>query len=109
MPTGNGKGKKAATASPTGLRFANRRMVVIFDDGREVSVPLHRYPTLERATPAQRSAWRLIGPAKGFHWPALDLDLSVQGLTAGLPELIPSPPHRPAGTRGRRSRALSRS
>jgi hypothetical protein len=34
----------------------------------------------------------MIGPEKGFHWPALDLDLSVDGLIQGLREAIPTPP-----------------
>jgi hypothetical protein len=61
-------------------------------DDREISQPLERYPTLMKATVAQRNAWELIGPALGFHWPGLDLDLSVDGLLHGLPECIPRPP-----------------
>jgi hypothetical protein len=103
MSTGNGS--KDAEATAVGLRFEKNRLVVELSDQREVSVPLSRYPTLVRARPAQRAAWRMIGLGKGFHWEALDLDLSVRGLVSGLPEVIPRPPARPR----RRGRAKRRS
>ena len=90
MSTGNGN--KAREPKATGLRFEKRRLIVLLEDGREVSVPLSWYPTLLRARPAQRAAWAMIGPGRGFYWKALDLDLSVRGLVSGLPEVIPAPP-----------------
>src|SRR3954466_15697522 len=112
MPTGrtkpvnpNAGAGGVAETSAVGLRFEKGRVVVELDDGREVSVPLSRYPTLQRARRAERSAWRLIGRGVGFHWPALDLDLSVRGFVSGLPEVVPSPPRRPAARRSPRSTA----
>jgi hypothetical protein len=99
MPTGGVN--KAAEPTAVGLRIERGRLAVELDDEREVSVPLDRYPTLHRARPAQRRAWRLIGRGVGFHWP--DLDLSVRGLVSGLPEVIPAPPPRPGA--GRRAAA----
>ena len=96
MSTGNGK---IAPNRPKGLRFEGDRLIVAFQDGREVHVPLRLYPSLLRATAAQRSRWRMIGPGKAFHWPNLDLDLSVEGLISGLREAIPAPPR----VRARRS------
>jgi hypothetical protein len=90
MRTGNGSNRAAPKG--VGVRFEKGRLVVILDDQREVSVPLSRYPTLQRARAAQRNGWRLIGRGLGFHWETLDLDLSVAGLVNGLPELIPPPP-----------------
>jgi len=95
MSTGNGKPKTNKTvgdARAVGLRFARNRIVVSLNDEREISVPLEWYPTLERATPAKRSQWILLGDWQGFHWAALDLDLSVAGLINGLKELLPRPP-----------------
>jgi hypothetical protein len=89
MSTGNGK---IVANRPKAVRFENERLVVEFEDGRQVHVPLRLYPSLLRATPAQRSRWKMIGPAKAFHWPDLDLDLSVDGLISGLREAIPPPP-----------------
>jgi hypothetical protein len=92
MPIGNAN--KIAEPKAVGLRFEKGRLVVEFEDRREVSVPLTRYPTLHRARPAQRAAWQIIGRGIGFHWKALDLDLSIRGLISGLPEVIPAPPPR---------------
>jgi hypothetical protein len=82
-----------------GLRFEANRLIVQFRDGREVHVPLRLYPSLRRATPAERDHRTMIGPGKGFHWPELDLDLSIDGLIQGLREAIPPPPR----SRARRS------
>ncbi|MDH5255800.1 MAG: DUF2442 domain-containing protein [Gammaproteobacteria bacterium] len=38
-----------------------------------------------RGTPAERAEWQLIGNGIGIHWPALDEDISVEGLMDGLP------------------------
>jgi hypothetical protein len=89
-----------------GLRFAKGRLIVELDDEREVSIPLKRYPTLQKARPADRARWKSIGPGKGFYWKALDLDLSVRGLVSGLPEVIPAPP--PIESRRGRSRVSRR-
>lgn len=61
------------------------------NDGRHVYSPLDRYPTLAKASSAQRGRWKMIGPGRGFHWEDLDLDLSLEGLVGGLPEMIPPP------------------
>jgi hypothetical protein len=87
-----GKTDKDNGPLATGIRFEKGRVIVELNDEREVSVPLKRYPTLKKARPAQRAAWKLIGPGKGFYWKSLDLDLSVRGIVSGLPEVIPAPP-----------------
>lgn len=56
---------------------------VSFEDGRRISVPLRWYPRLERATPAQRANWELLGTGYGIHWPEIDEDLSAEGLLLG--------------------------
>jgi hypothetical protein len=56
-----------------------------FADGRIVSVPLSWSWRLERATPAQRANYRLIGDGIGFHWPDVDEDISVEGMLRGAP------------------------
>jgi hypothetical protein len=33
----------------------------------------------------ERQQWELIGPGIGIHWPALDEDISVDGLLKGAP------------------------
>jgi hypothetical protein len=94
MPTGKintARNRRVASDSPS-LRFEGQRIIMTLPDDRVISQPLQRYPSLLKASVAQRNAWELIGPAIGFHWPALDLDLSVDGLLHGLPERIPKPP-----------------
>ena len=60
-------------------------LTVELSDGRTISVPLDWYPRLVHATPEERNNWQLIGGGQGIHWPALDEDLSVEGLLAGRP------------------------
>lgn len=74
------------------LRFEHGRLVLMFADGRELAVPLQLYPSLKRATPAQRADWHVIGPGKGLRWESLDLDLALEGVMAGVPEGVPKPP-----------------
>ena len=54
-------------------------------DGRKISVPLAWYPRLLHATPEQRAQWELCGGGFGIHWPAIDEDLSAEGLLRGAP------------------------
>ncbi len=51
-------------------------------DGRELTVPLAWFPRLQQASADQRAEYRLIGGGIGIHWPALDEDVSVEGLLA---------------------------
>jgi hypothetical protein len=60
-------------------------LFVELNDGRTISAPLAWFPRLLHGTPAERANWRLIGQGEGIHWPALDEDISVEGLIAGLP------------------------
>jgi hypothetical protein len=61
-------------------------LVVAFDDGRTLSVPLVWFPRLLDATAEQRANWRLTGQGEGIHWEDLDEDLSVAGLLRGEKE-----------------------
>ena len=54
-------------------------------DGHTISVPLDWYPRLVHATPQERNRWELFAEGNHIHWPALDEDLSVEGLLAGRP------------------------
>ena len=96
MPTGvKDKHNSQMQNRATGLRFTNGRVIITLDDGREVSLPLAKYPTLQKARPAQRRNWEMIGPGDGFDWPDLDLQLAVDAMVMGIPEGIPKPPDFP--------------
>ena len=70
-------------AQVVNVRVTEESLTVDLVDGRSLSIPLEWYPRLVRATPAERSNWRLIGRGEGIHWPELDEDVSVNGLLAG--------------------------
>ncbi len=53
-------------------------------DGRELSVPLAWFPRLERATVAQRAAYRIWDGGAAIRWEEIDEDISVP-ILLGLP------------------------
>lgn len=61
-------------------------LTVWLNDGRILSLPLAWYPSLASATPEERAVWQTNGAGRGVHWPALDYDLSVEGLCEGRHE-----------------------
>ena len=62
---------------------------VWLDDGRILSLPLAWYPSLNESSATERLRWRKSAAGHGIHWPALDYDLSVEGLLRGAKE-VPS-------------------
>jgi hypothetical protein len=73
------------TAMAKSARVTARALIVELQDGRTVSAPLQWYPRLAHGSPSERQQWELIGPGVGIHWPAVDEDISVDGLLQGLP------------------------
>lgn len=67
------------------VRFGDGTISVDLMDGRTITVPLAWYPRLSGATAAQRADWQVAGGGYGIHWPALDEDLSTEGLLRGAP------------------------
>jgi hypothetical protein len=67
------------------VRFDSDSMWVELSDGRTLGVPLAWFPRLLRATEEQRETVRIS--SRGLHWDALDEDVSVAGLLAGLGDL----------------------
>ena len=74
-----------SSVSATQVRFDADSMWVELSDGRTIGVPLAWFPRLLRATPEERAQVRLS--SRGLHWDALDEDVSVAGLMAGLGDL----------------------
>jgi hypothetical protein len=72
----------STSISPTHVRFDEDSMWVELSDGRTIGVPLAWFPRLVNSTPEQREQVRLS--SRGLHWEALDEDISVAGLLAGL-------------------------
>ena len=67
------------------VRFDDDSMWVSLSDGRIIAVPLAWFPRLLHATPAQRLQVEIS--RHGLHWDALDEDISVAGLLAGVGDL----------------------
>jgi len=65
------------------VSFTDDSLVVELDDGRTISVPVAWYPRLLHGIQAERENFELIGDGEGIHWPALNEDISVEGLLAG--------------------------
>lgn len=66
----------------TRVRFDEDSMWVELSDGRTLGVPLAWFPRLLGGSPEQREQVRIS--SRGLHWEALDEDISVAGLLAGL-------------------------
>jgi len=72
----------STSASATGVRFDADSFWVDLSDGRTIGVPLAWFPRLLHGTVEQREQVRIS--SRGLHWEALDEDISVAGLLAGL-------------------------
>jgi Protein of unknown function (DUF2442) len=64
------------------VRFDSDSMWVDLSDGRTLGVPLAWFPGLLHSTVERRDQVRISG--RGLHWEALDEDICVAGLLAGL-------------------------
>ncbi len=67
------------------LHVTDTHLEVLLRDGREISVPLDWFPRLLAASPADRAQWEPCAAGYGIHWPAIDEDLSIDGLLRGTP------------------------
>ena len=72
----------SSSVSAKRVRFDPDCMWVELSDGRTIGVPLAWFPRLLRGTAKQRKQVRISG--RGLHWDALDEDISIAGLLAGL-------------------------
>ncbi|MEO5649166.1 MAG: DUF2442 domain-containing protein [Ginsengibacter sp.] len=62
------------------LYFADNKMIIYIEDGRELSIPLEWFPKLRDATSEQLKKWRLIGNGEGIHWDEIDEDILIENL-----------------------------
>jgi hypothetical protein len=82
------RGKDAALNEPraAAVRYDRKlgRMIVELTNGCTFSFPPRLAQGLETATEDQLAQVEILGRGYGLHWEALDADLSVPGLLAGL-------------------------
>src|SRR5271165_5369467 len=71
-----------SSVKATRVHFDQDSMWVDLSDGRILAVPLAWFPRLLRATDKQRQQLRIS--SRGLHWEALDEDISITGLLAGM-------------------------
>jgi len=71
---------KNPARSARGVRFAGRMLYVALTDGREIGVPLSRFPWLDRATAAQRRHWHIEPRGFAVYWDDLDDGIEVEHL-----------------------------
>lgn len=64
----------------TDISFTNEKMVIYFQDGRELAIPLEWFPKFRSASIEQLKKWRFIGDGEGIHWEELDEDVLVANL-----------------------------
>ena len=72
------------TALAKSVHFDRDMMHVSLTDGRIISVPIRWFPLLREATPDQRAQYEIGGGGISLHWPAIDEDLSLANLMAGV-------------------------
>ncbi len=78
------------TTSAKAARFDENSLWVDLSDGRVIAVPLAWFPRLLHASDEQRQ--QVEFSRSGLHWEALDEDISVAGLLAGVGDLTrPTP------------------
>ena len=82
------RGRMARSHEPraAAARYDRRseRVVVELSNGCTFAFPPHLAQGLEAATEEQLSQVEILGAGSGLHWEALDADLSIPGLLAGL-------------------------
>jgi hypothetical protein len=82
------RGRDNAAAEPRALtaRYdrASGRILVELDNDCTFAFPARRAQGLEHASDADLAKVELLGSGYGLHWEALDADLSIPGLLAGL-------------------------
>lgn len=61
-----------------------KRLIVELTNGCSFTFPPHLAQGLEAATAQQLAQVEILGAGTGLHWEALDVDLSIGGLLAGL-------------------------
>jgi Protein of unknown function (DUF2442) len=72
----------SSSVSAKQVRFDKDSMWVELSDGRTIGVPLAWFPKLLRSTPEELERVRITN--RGLHWDAMDEDVSIAGLLAGL-------------------------
>lgn len=72
IPTGRSSSRVA-----THVRFIDSMLYIAMADGREIGVPLSRFPWLAHATPEQRAKWHIEPRGFAVYWDDLDDGIEI--------------------------------
>ncbi len=67
-----------------GVSFDALQMYVRLAAGKELAVPLTRWPRLLVASPAHRQQWILLNHGQRIAWPTLELEVTLLEVRAAL-------------------------
>jgi len=76
---------KLRKTSAREISFQGNDLRVFLRDSRTIQVPLHWYPQLLSASQQERQQWQLTHDGSRIRWPALDVDVHIEQLIAGIP------------------------
>ncbi len=62
------------------VAFSDTEMIIYFEDGKQLYVPLEWLTGLRGASRIELENWRLIGNGESIHWEDLDKDISIESL-----------------------------
>jgi hypothetical protein len=81
-----GKASRASEPRAAAARYdrGSGRVIVDLENGCTFAFPPRLAQGLEDASDAQLAAVEILGAGYGLHWEALDVDLSLPGLMAGI-------------------------
>jgi hypothetical protein len=74
----------AVPVAATGVRFTDTMLYIALSDGREMGVPLSRFPWLARALAKQRNRWSIEPHGYAVWWDDLDDGIEVGHLLGAL-------------------------
>jgi len=82
------RGRQSARTEPRAIsaryEASSGRVVVDLDNGCVFAFPARMAEGLEDASDSDLATVEILGAGYGLHWEALDTDLSIPGLLAGL-------------------------
>lgn len=84
LTAGQAQSEREPRAVAARYHSSSKQIIVELSNGCNFSFPPHLAQGLEEATEDQLAAVEVLGTGYGLHWEALDVDLSVPGLMAGL-------------------------
>ncbi|MDE3089144.1 MAG: DUF2442 domain-containing protein [Chloroflexota bacterium] len=64
----------------TSVRLTDSMLYVALSDGREIGVPLSRFPWLAKATAAHRNKWHIEPHGFAVYWDDLDDGIEIDHL-----------------------------